>query len=75
MTNEQLAAFAAFGLLVADLNNHKEMLELFSVEELNQLVEDTEKYLFPLVDDDHDMVTPVVAVLREAIEQQKAKHA
>lgn len=73
MTNEQLAAFTAFGLLVADPNNHEEMLEFFSAEELDQLVEDTQKYLFPLVDDDHDMVTPVVAVLREAIAQVKAR--
>jgi hypothetical protein len=71
MTNEQISAFAAFGLMVADRRNYSEILEYLTREELNNLAEDAEKYLSPLVGDSDDMVSPVVAVLREAIEEAK----
>jgi len=73
MTNEQISAFAAFGLMVADRDNMPDLLEHLSMKDLKQLAADADKYLSPLVGDSDDMVSPVVAVLREAIQEAKAR--
>jgi len=73
MTNEQIAAFVAFGLMVANSDNTPELLEHLSIKDLKQLAADADKYLSPLVGDSDDMVSPVVAVLREAIQEAKAR--
>ena len=73
MTNEQISAFAAFGLMVADSDNLPDLLEHLSMKDLKELAADADKYLSPLVGDSDDMVSPVVAVLREAIQEAKAR--
>lgn len=70
LTNEQLAAFTAFGLIIA--NDPSDLLEFISKREAKELAANVDAYLSPLVPDNEDMVTPIVTILRNAIEEAKA---
>jgi hypothetical protein len=70
LTNEQLAAFTAFGLIIA--NDPSGLLEFISKREAKELAANVDAYLSPLVQDNEDMVTPLVIILRNAIEEVKA---
>jgi len=69
MTNEQLLAFLAFGLIV--MNEPESLLENTSNSEIKDLANDVDKYLSPLVNDDQDMVAIIVKVLKDAVMQMK----
>jgi hypothetical protein len=70
MTNEQIAAFTAFGLLLE--TERASLLHYLSGSELRSLAGDVQKYLSPQIEDEHDMVTPIVQVLLAAIAQAKS---
>jgi len=69
MTNEQLLAFLAFGLIV--MNEPESLLENMSNSEIKDLANDVDKYLSPFVNDDQDMVAIIVKVLKDAVMQMK----
>lgn len=73
LTNAQMTALVAFGLVVLD--SPDSLLDTMSREEVKALAADMDKYLSPLVGDDEDVITPMVTILREAIEQIKAEQA
>jgi hypothetical protein len=71
LTNEELSAFIAFGL-IAD-TSPKDLLTNMSLTEVSKLAGELNKYLSPLLDDDADVVSPIVTVLKAAIEKRKDK--
>ena len=71
LTNEELSAFIAFGL-IAD-TSPKDLLVNMSLTEVKELACELDKYLIPLVDDNSDVVSPIVLVLKAAIEYRKDK--
>ena len=71
LTNEQLAAFLAFGMLV--MNEPDALLESMSNKEIKEFASEVDKYLSPFVNEENDMVLPVVTILKEAIQQAKGE--
>lgn len=71
LTNAQSAAFTALGLIILD--SPESLLDTMSRQEIRELAADMDKYMSPYVSDADDMVTPIVTILREAIEQIKAE--
>lgn len=71
LTNEELSAFIAFGLIVA--SSPKDLLANMSITQVQELAGDLDKYLSPLVDDGADVVSPLVLVLKAAVEKRKVK--
>lgn len=71
LTNAQMTALVAFGLVVLD--SPDSLLDTMSRQEIKELAADIDKYLSPLVGDDAVVITPLVTILREAIEQIKAE--
>jgi len=71
LTNEELSAFIAFGL-IAD-TSPKDLLTNMSLTQVQELAGELDKYLSPLVDDDADVVSPIVLVLKAAVEKRKDK--
>lgn len=71
LTNEELSAFIAFGL-IAD-TSPKDLLADMSLTQVKELAGELDKYLSPLLDDGADVVSPIVTVLKAAIEKRKAK--
>lgn len=71
LTNEEMSAFIAFGL-IAD-TSPKDLLVNMSLTEVKELASELDKYLSPLVGDEDDVVSPIVLVLKDAINKRKDK--
>lgn len=69
LTNEQIAAMTAYGLLI--MNEPESLAAALPIDDLCSLSADIDKHLSPLVPDDSDMVTPILDVLRDALRQFK----
>jgi hypothetical protein len=69
LTNEQLTAFFAFGLLV--MNEPEALLEKMSNSEIKEFAGEVDKYLSPFVSNEADVVSPVISILKEALNQVK----
>lgn len=71
LTNEQLVAFLAFGLLI--MSEPESLLVNMSRKELKEFAGEVDDLLSPFVKEEMDMVEPVVAILKEAIQQAKGE--
>ena len=65
LTDGQLAAFTALGLLI--MHEEQTLLEYMSEDELGALTTATSQILSPLVKEDEDLVSPLVRLLRSAM--------
>jgi hypothetical protein len=65
LTDGQLAAYTALGLLI--MYEEQTLLAYMTEDELVALTEATAKVLNPLVNEDEDLVSPLVRVLRSAM--------
>jgi alkanesulfonate monooxygenase SsuD/methylene tetrahydromethanopterin reductase-like flavin-dependent oxidoreductase (luciferase family) len=70
MTHEQLAAFAALGLVIEF--SPQSLGEVEDYEAFKASVAEIERYLSPRVADDADVLTSIMIVLREAVQEAKA---
>lgn len=61
LTDGQLAAFTAFGLLL--MYEEQTLLNSMTENELAELTAIVGNFVSPLISDDEDMVTPIVRVL------------
>jgi len=71
LTNEQLVAFLAFGLLI--MSEPESLLVNMSRKELKEFAGEVHDLLSPFVKEEADMVNPVVTILKEAIQQAKGE--
>jgi hypothetical protein len=71
LTNEQLVAFLAFGLLI--MSEPESLLVNMSRKELKEFAGEVDDLLSPFVKEEMDMVEPVIAILKEALQQIKGK--
>jgi hypothetical protein len=71
LTDEQITAITAFGLLI--MNEPDALLAVMSEDVLRSFSADVDKYLCTHVTDDTDMATPVINVLNAAIAQAVAE--
>ena len=71
LTNEQLVAFLAFGLLI--MSEPDALLVNMSSKELEEFAGEVNDLLSPFVKEEMDVVEPVVAILKEAIQQAKGE--
>lgn len=71
LTNEEPSAFIAFGLIVDTAP--KDLLTNMSLTQVQELAGELDKYLSPLLDDGADVISPIVLVLKEAVEKRKVK--
>ena len=65
LTDGQLAAFTALGLLL--MYEEQTLLEYMTEDELTALVTATTKFLSPLVSEDEDLISPLVRLLRSGM--------
>lgn len=65
LTDAQFTAFAALGLMI--MYEEQTLLQHMSEDDLVKLVKDVETFLCPLVQDDQNLVTPMVNVLWSAM--------
>jgi hypothetical protein len=72
MTNEQLSAFTALGLII-EYSPHS-LAEAEDQEALKRQVDEVVKYLSPQVDDDEDVLSSIMEVLRGAVQEAKEKN-
>lgn len=68
MTEDQLVAFTAFGLMI--INGPQDLLEVMSIDELTAFAAEVDKHLSPLVENDADIATPIVNILRKALKEK-----
>jgi len=71
LTDEQLVAFLAFGLLI--MSEPESLLVNMSRKELKEFAGEVDALLSPFVKEEADMVDPVVTILKEAIQQAKGE--
>lgn len=65
LTDGQLAAFTALGLLL--MYEEQTLLAYMTEDELGALTEATAKFISPLVSEDEDLVSPLVRLLRSGM--------
>lgn len=71
MTNEQLSAFTALGLILE--YSPESLAEVDDQEAFKLQVDEVVKYLSPQVADDEDVLTSIMEVLRGAVQEAKEK--
>jgi hypothetical protein len=69
LTDEQLTAFIAFGLLI--MHEPESLLVDMSRKQLKEFAGELDKYLSPLVNEELDVVSPIILTLKTALEQVK----
>lgn len=65
LTDGQLAAFTALGLLL--MYEEQTLLKHMTEDELVALTQATAKFISPLVSEDEDLVSPLVRLLRSGM--------
>ena len=73
MTNEQLSAFTALGLILE--YSPESLAEVDDQKAFKLQVDEVVKYLSPQVADDEDVLTSIMEVLRGAVQEAKEKSA
>lgn len=72
MTNEQLSAFTALGLILE--YSPESLAEVDDQKAFKLQVDEVVKYLSPQVADDEDVLTSIMEVLRGAVQEAKEKN-